>query len=164
MALKDSHTLVVLSLLAAIFLPTSTVAIIFTMPIFQFPNDWRNWQYHKVSMDDSSQAGTGNSSSNVETGGTHPPVFSGYFWIYLGISIALTFVVLQLVFYRDTRSRPVYSSDEDEEYQAGESETESGHEFVNENCKGSSVDDTAQSQNMTDHKSGVAKVEAYDLV
>jgi hypothetical protein len=49
------------------------------MPVFQFANDWRNWRYQPVRA----------ANSSTPDSGTSLPVFSGYFWIYLGISAAL---------------------------------------------------------------------------
>ncbi|OTA98249.1 hypothetical protein M426DRAFT_326134 [Hypoxylon sp. CI-4A] len=76
-----------ISLVAMIYLPLTTMATIFAMPIFQWSNDWRDWRYRPVD--------SGNTSSGSDPGGsadgTQPPVVSGYIWIYLAISIGLTF-------------------------------------------------------------------------
>jgi hypothetical protein len=51
------------------------------MPVFQFTYDWRDWRFYQVN----------NSTSTIPP---MPPVFSGYFWVYLGIAIFLTLVTI----------------------------------------------------------------------
>lgn len=98
----------VIAFVAMLFLPMTTTAVsaphqdktrgstdpyqqtIFAMPVFQFSNNWRDWRYHQVNKGDSS-----GSNSTTTTNFPDPPVFSGYFWIYLGISIALTMITIE---------------------------------------------------------------------
>lgn len=74
----------VIATVAMLYLPVTAVAAIFTMPVFQFSNDWRNWKYQQVDNGDSS----GTNSAKL-------PVFSGYFWIYLGISAAVMLCTIE---------------------------------------------------------------------
>ncbi|KAI0893405.1 hypothetical protein F4806DRAFT_505072, partial [Annulohypoxylon nitens] len=77
-----------ISLVAMIYLPLTTMATIFAMPIFQWTNDWRNIRYRPVN-NGSTSSNSSPSSSNDETAS---PVVSGYLWIYVGISIGLSFI------------------------------------------------------------------------
>lgn len=71
-----------------IFLPGSVVATIFSMPIFDWKARWWDMYLNYVpqsSMDiDSSSTGT----SPLDPG--PGAVLSGYFWIYLGLTLFLT--------------------------------------------------------------------------
>jgi hypothetical protein len=48
------------------------------MPVFDFHNDWRNWQFHPVKK------------SPKVGGDSEGPVFSGYLWIWLALALGLT--------------------------------------------------------------------------
>ncbi|KAI0593287.1 hypothetical protein F4775DRAFT_578469 [Biscogniauxia sp. FL1348] len=78
-----------ISLVAMIYLPLTTMATIFAMPIFQWSNDWRDWRYLPVD-DGNGSSTTSDPSSPNDT--MSPPVVSGYVWIYLSISIGLTLI------------------------------------------------------------------------
>ena len=60
------------------------------MPVIQFPNDWRNWQFQEVFKGGNGGSGSGSDAST----GPALPIFSGYFWIYLGLSIAFTLATI----------------------------------------------------------------------
>ncbi|KAI0387447.1 hypothetical protein F5Y04DRAFT_240201 [Hypomontagnella monticulosa] len=76
-----------ISLIAMVYLPLTTMATIFAMPIFQWSNDWRDWRYHPVDS-----GNTSDSNSQDASDGELPPVVSGYIWIYLSISVSLTII------------------------------------------------------------------------
>ncbi|KAK0701526.1 hypothetical protein B0T21DRAFT_378826 [Apiosordaria backusii] len=61
----------VIAFVAMLYLPITTVATIFAMPVFDFANDWRDIYFRKTDAD-------------------KPPVLSSYFWVYLIVSITLT--------------------------------------------------------------------------
>ncbi|KAI1465919.1 uncharacterized protein F4812DRAFT_460898 [Daldinia caldariorum] len=74
-----------IAFIAMIYLPLSTTATIFSMPIFQWSNDWRDSLYRPVDSGDTSNTGG--------SGGTPgSPVVSGYIWLYISITICLTVV------------------------------------------------------------------------
>ncbi|KAI0849269.1 hypothetical protein F5Y00DRAFT_261739 [Daldinia vernicosa] len=92
-----------ISLVAMVYLPLTTMATIFAMPIFQWSNDWRDWRYRPVDNGNSSSSGP---SSGAPGGTMAPPVVSGYIWIYISISIGLTMVTfLVFRFYMKLRNR-----------------------------------------------------------
>ncbi|KAI8957389.1 hypothetical protein F5Y11DRAFT_339808 [Daldinia sp. FL1419] len=90
-----------ISLVAMVYLPLTTMATIFAMPIFQWSNDWRDWRYRPVDSGNASSSGPGSSASNGA-----PPVVSGYIWVYISISIGLTIATfLGFRFYMKIRNR-----------------------------------------------------------
>ncbi|KAI0108201.1 hypothetical protein F4814DRAFT_441751 [Daldinia grandis] len=92
-----------ISLMAMIYLPLTTMATIFAMPIFQWSNDWRDWRYQPVDSENSSSANPGPGGSG---GAARQPVVSGYIWLYVSISIGLSFITfLGFRFYIKLRSR-----------------------------------------------------------
>lgn len=71
--------------------PALVIQTIFAMPIFNFQNDWRDWRYQQVpAAGPSTDRPSESDSTEVQA-----PVFSGYFWIYLIVSISLTFVTIE---------------------------------------------------------------------
>ncbi|KFA73447.1 hypothetical protein S40288_10887 [Stachybotrys chartarum IBT 40288] len=76
-----------LAIAAMLYLPMSTLATIFSMPVFNFENDWLDWRFQRVN---------GSSGSRDDpVGAASPdsaPVFSAYFWIWLVVAILLTLV------------------------------------------------------------------------
>ncbi|EPE35037.1 hypothetical protein GLAREA_10732 [Glarea lozoyensis ATCC 20868] len=74
-----------IAFIAMLYLPMTTMATIFAMPVFQFPHRWRDWQYNLVEIHDAS---SGSNKSDL-------PVFSGYFWWYLGTSSAFTLLTVE---------------------------------------------------------------------
>ncbi|OTB15131.1 hypothetical protein K445DRAFT_318518 [Daldinia sp. EC12] len=74
-----------IAFVAMIYLPLSTTATIFAMPIFQWSNDWRDLRYQPVDSGNTSDSGG-------SSGATTSPVVSGYIWLYISISAGLTFV------------------------------------------------------------------------
>ncbi|KAH7333217.1 hypothetical protein BKA65DRAFT_41432 [Rhexocercosporidium sp. MPI-PUGE-AT-0058] len=89
LARQEAKMSTVIAFVAMLYLPMTTIATIFAMPVFQFPNDWKNWRYQSVH--------TGGSSRSNSTTNNSPdlPVLSGYFWIYAGISIAFTLFTIE---------------------------------------------------------------------
>ncbi|KAH9897539.1 hypothetical protein F4778DRAFT_783117 [Xylariomycetidae sp. FL2044] len=84
---QEAKISTVIAFVAMLYLPMTTT--IFAMPIFQWSNDWRDWRFNSVNKGNSSSSDDGN-------GGTDGlPVFSGYFWIYLGISLGFTWMTIE---------------------------------------------------------------------
>ncbi|GAB1313737.1 hypothetical protein MFIFM68171_03947 [Madurella fahalii] len=77
----------VIAAVAMVYLPATSLATIFAMPVFDFRNEWWNMHF-KVEP-----SGNG-TSSGLEGNDRFPspsgPVLSGYFWIYLILSISLS--------------------------------------------------------------------------
>ncbi|KAI2777414.1 hypothetical protein F4815DRAFT_481413 [Daldinia loculata] len=87
-----------IAFVAMIYLPLSTTATIFAMPIFQWSNDWRDLRYRPVDSGNTSDSG-GPSDATMS------PVVSGYIWLYISISAALTFITyFGLKFYMKLRN------------------------------------------------------------
>src|SRR5262249_17001528 len=61
------------------------------MPVFNFGYDWMSVSFAPMN---SSSSATANSSESSTSAHPRYPVFSGYFWIYLSISIGLTFITV----------------------------------------------------------------------
>lgn len=80
-----------------VFLPGTAVATIFAMPIFDWKARWWNIyaDFDPQSSQDISSSSTGESSTDPGPG----PVLSGYFWIYLAVSLFLTLVSIFLFFF-----------------------------------------------------------------
>ncbi|KAH7311314.1 hypothetical protein B0I35DRAFT_63030 [Stachybotrys elegans] len=74
---------VIIAVVATFYLPMTSVATVFSMPVFRYENYWRDWRYRPVE-NNTGEDGNGDSENGSA------PVFSGYFWIYLGVAIALT--------------------------------------------------------------------------
>ncbi|GAB1311264.1 hypothetical protein MFIFM68171_01474 [Madurella fahalii] len=91
MSSMSTTTGTLIAFLAMLYLPMTSVATIFAMPIFNFQNDWKDWRYQPVPAADPS-ADPAPQDGSTEA---HAPVFSGYFWIYLAFSIGLTFVTIE---------------------------------------------------------------------
>ncbi|KAH8810715.1 hypothetical protein F5884DRAFT_259217 [Xylogone sp. PMI_703] len=72
---QEAKASTTIAFVAILYLPVTTTATIFAMPVFQFQNNWRDWRYQPADA-------------------TDPPVFSGYFWLFLGISVSLTMVTI----------------------------------------------------------------------
>ncbi|KAK0611743.1 hypothetical protein B0T14DRAFT_439727 [Immersiella caudata] len=79
---------VVIAVVATFYLPITSIATIFAMPVFDFKNDWRDWRYKPVpSTKSNNSSTTGEDRKPAE----ELPVFSGYFWIYAAIAIGTMF-------------------------------------------------------------------------
>ncbi|KAI0021331.1 hypothetical protein F4780DRAFT_737940 [Xylariomycetidae sp. FL0641] len=78
----------VIAFVAMLFLPMTTTATIFAMPIFGWDNNWRDRRWHSVKGGDSKDSGSDNEGNDQQ------PVFSGYFYIYFAVSFALTFFTI----------------------------------------------------------------------
>ncbi|PMD48055.1 hypothetical protein L207DRAFT_559805 [Hyaloscypha variabilis F] len=89
-SIQEAKRSTVIAFVAMLYLPMTAVATIFSMPVFQFTYDWRDWRFYQVN------------NSNTTTS-PEPPVFSGYFWIYFGISISFTLITI-LGWWRFTES------------------------------------------------------------
>ncbi|KAK0705852.1 hypothetical protein B0T21DRAFT_416538 [Apiosordaria backusii] len=70
----------ILAVIAAIYLPFTSVATILAMPVFKFENDWKDWRWNSVPT-----KGMGDLEANSSNNPANPPVFSGYFYIFLAI-------------------------------------------------------------------------------
>lgn len=90
---RTAKTGTLIAFLAMLYLPMTTVATIVSMPIFNYENDWRDWRYRPAPQSDS-PSGDGTATSVVTDG--PPPVFSGYFWVYFAVSIALSFATIEV--------------------------------------------------------------------
>ncbi|KAI1115129.1 hypothetical protein F5Y14DRAFT_450489 [Nemania sp. NC0429] len=77
-----ANTSMVLAFVAMIYLPISTVATIFAIPIIDFKADWRDIHGNPVH-------------SSLNSSGAQPVVVSYYLTHYLGISFALLFLTLE---------------------------------------------------------------------
>ncbi|KAI1117435.1 hypothetical protein F5Y14DRAFT_402624 [Nemania sp. NC0429] len=86
----------VLAFVAVIYLPISTLASIFAIPIFDFKANWKDIHNHPVPTPSSSDA-------EAVVGNAQPVVVSYYLAHYLGISFALLILTLEgwYVFTRD---------------------------------------------------------------
>lgn len=94
----------VLAFVAMVYLPSTTVATIFAMPIFDWKARW--WNFYGAFV---AQLSTDESSSTNQTS-TDPgpkPVLSGYFWIYLAVSLFLTFLTVIICFFYISDWNPV---------------------------------------------------------
>lgn len=83
--------------MAAIYLPTTAVATIFATPVFGWANDWKDWRFQPVMK-----------TSDGDSGSADQPVFSGYAWIWLTLSVllsVLTFAVFCIRVYLPMRRR-----------------------------------------------------------
>ncbi|KAI6350650.1 hypothetical protein MCOR25_010506 [Pyricularia grisea] len=76
-----------IAFMAILYLPISTIATIFAMPIFKFENDWRDIFMHPVprSEDDDASA--------------KMPVVSGYVWYYVVLSMVLTCITTAVLLF-----------------------------------------------------------------
>ncbi|KAK0615642.1 hypothetical protein B0T17DRAFT_538680 [Bombardia bombarda] len=70
---------------ALIYLPTTAVATVFATPVFDFSNYWYDLHWNPPAN---------SSSSSSSDDSSDKPVLSGYFWIYLALSLGLTFVTV----------------------------------------------------------------------
>jgi hypothetical protein len=75
-----------LAFVAMLYLPATSLATIFAMPVLKFDNGWWDAQFRDVP--------SGGNSGGGDGPGRPSPVFSAYFWIYLLISAAFTMVTL----------------------------------------------------------------------
>jgi hypothetical protein len=74
------------------------------MPVFAFQNDWRDWRFspaRRPLQDDNDGDGGGLGPREGQVG-LASPVLSGYFWIFLAVTLAFTLVTLE-VWWRFTR-------------------------------------------------------------
>ncbi|KAH9897538.1 hypothetical protein F4778DRAFT_239029 [Xylariomycetidae sp. FL2044] len=88
---QESKISTVIAFVAMLYLPMTTTATIFAMPIFQWSNDWRDWRYQPVNKGNMSSSSDNNNNGSTEG----LPVFSGYFWIYLSISLGFTLMTIE---------------------------------------------------------------------
>jgi hypothetical protein len=72
------------------------VQSIFAMPIFQFTYDWRDWRWQSYG-NPGDQGNAANSTSEPGLDLSDPPVFSGYFYIYLAVTFL--FILLTTAFW-----------------------------------------------------------------
>ncbi|KAK0615663.1 hypothetical protein B0T17DRAFT_510246 [Bombardia bombarda] len=77
---------------ALLYLPMTTVATVFAMPIFDFKANWWDLHFNPANSSDTTLNSIGSDSGPMQ--GPPPPIISGYFWIYLGISGFLTIATL----------------------------------------------------------------------
>ncbi|KAK0701528.1 hypothetical protein B0T21DRAFT_378831 [Apiosordaria backusii] len=87
-AARQAKTGKVIAFLAMLYLPMTSIATIFAMPVFEFQNYWWDMGFHRPPPDTPK---SGSDGKNAEAGGE---VASGYFTLYLIISILLTVVTL----------------------------------------------------------------------
>jgi len=70
------------------------------MPVFNFQSDWRNVKYEPVpgpyfpAAQNGSGGGGGIGAGTVNN--EDSPVFSGYFWLYLAISMGFTLITVEI--------------------------------------------------------------------
>ncbi|PSN62091.1 hypothetical protein BS50DRAFT_680375 [Corynespora cassiicola Philippines] len=81
----------VIAFVAMLYLPMTTTATIFAMPVFQFPNKWRDERFNVVRTGNVTSGSASPAFSNIDS---DLPVFSGYFWIYLAISMLLSLATI----------------------------------------------------------------------
>lgn len=74
---------IVFSLLAAVYLPTTAMATIFAMSVFEWTNDWRNWRYSPSPLS------SGDGGDSGAAGQSEQPVLSGYLWVWPALSAGL---------------------------------------------------------------------------
>ena len=79
-ATRDSSAMKALAVIAAVFLPGTYIATLFSMSMF-------NWQGGNASSASSASSGTSSSSSQSK-------VVMPYIWIYWVVSVILTFIVI----------------------------------------------------------------------
>lgn len=95
----------VLAFVAMIYLPSSTVATIFAMPIFDWQARW--WDIHAI-FEAQASADSASPSENQTAGDPGPAaVLSGYFWIYFSVSLFLTFLTVAICFFYISDWAPV---------------------------------------------------------
>ncbi|KAK4159325.1 hypothetical protein QBC43DRAFT_222337 [Cladorrhinum sp. PSN259] len=78
----------VIAFVAMLYLPMTSVATIFAMPIFGFQNKWLDIYFNLAKKKSDSELGSDHLSNDGPASSL--PVLSGYFWIYLAISTTLT--------------------------------------------------------------------------
>ncbi|KAK3361259.1 hypothetical protein B0T24DRAFT_725010 [Lasiosphaeria ovina] len=86
-ARKTGSVSTVIAFVAMLYLPMTSVATVFAMPVFNFGNRWVDARWNPTSGQSSSSDGGG-------SGGSDNPVFSGYFWTYLAATIFLTLITI----------------------------------------------------------------------
>ncbi|KAK0717826.1 hypothetical protein B0T26DRAFT_751839 [Lasiosphaeria miniovina] len=87
-ARKAGSVSTVIAFVAMLYLPMTSVATVFAMPVFNFGNHWVDARWNLTSSQSSSSGGAGSGGSDS------PPVFSGYFWTYLAATITLTLITI----------------------------------------------------------------------
>ena len=65
---------------------------IFAMPVFDFKNNWLDWQFRPVPSGEIANSSSPQGDKNPTE---NPPVISGYLWIYFATTI-LSMLFLQL--------------------------------------------------------------------
>ncbi|KAK4043932.1 hypothetical protein C8A01DRAFT_43289 [Parachaetomium inaequale] len=80
----------VIAFVAMLYLPITTVATIFAMPVFDFANEWRDIYFRETG----NEPDASNQDSDARGAGSPKPVLSFYFWIYLIVSVSLTAVTI----------------------------------------------------------------------
>ncbi|KAL2186976.1 hypothetical protein L209DRAFT_752796 [Thermothelomyces heterothallicus CBS 203.75] len=80
----------VIAFVAMLYLPITTVATIFAMPVFDFSNDWRDVRFRETGSEPAESTSEPKSQGMEKS----KPVLSFYFWIYLIISVSLTAVTV----------------------------------------------------------------------
>ncbi|KAK4175150.1 hypothetical protein QBC36DRAFT_312267 [Triangularia setosa] len=87
-AARQAKTGKVIAFLAMLYLPMTSIATIFAMPVFDFQNYWWDMRFGGPPPD------SPNSESNSKTAEPGVEVASGYFTLYLIISFVLTVATL----------------------------------------------------------------------
>ncbi|KAM7208135.1 hypothetical protein V8F20_001415 [Naviculisporaceae sp. PSN 640] len=97
---REAKATKALGLTAMIYLPITSLATIFAMPIFDWKARWLDFYMTFVpssSLNDSAGSGSGDAARGRAADTTDPgatAVLSGYFWIYLGISLVTTMLTV----------------------------------------------------------------------
>ncbi|KAI0378602.1 hypothetical protein F5Y04DRAFT_147880 [Hypomontagnella monticulosa] len=89
----------VLTFIAMIYLPATTMATILAIPIFKFEADWRDIFGHPAPAgnDDNSNGSSSatSSASLASSSDSTVPVVSFYLWVYIAMSVGLTWLTVE---------------------------------------------------------------------
>ncbi|KAL8350247.1 hypothetical protein RB598_005527 [Gaeumannomyces tritici] len=90
-----------LAYVAMFYLPVSTLATIFAMPVFKFEYEWRDIHWHLTSSSKDEPPPTNGTTDVATPGGAAdgpgtppPPVVSQYFWYYLILTTLCTILTM----------------------------------------------------------------------
>ncbi|KAK0721038.1 hypothetical protein B0H67DRAFT_578003 [Lasiosphaeris hirsuta] len=102
---RQTRMSTVIAFVAMLYLPTTLVATIFAMPVFDFSHRWMDEKFRYMPEDSSDGPSNSNSSdTSVSQSAQAPhhdsPVFSAYFWWYLLVSVGLTVITLGLWYWK----------------------------------------------------------------
>ncbi|KAH6848065.1 hypothetical protein B0I37DRAFT_376555 [Chaetomium sp. MPI-CAGE-AT-0009] len=84
---QQARTSTVIAFVAMLYLPATSMATIFAMPVLKFDNDWWDARFRDAPSGENPDGGDGSARPPS-------PVFSAYFWIYLLLSAAFTVATL----------------------------------------------------------------------